>query len=459
MIAFNGYEEIIKKTYGSGQDHVFRHWGELNETEKKQLLDDLSEIDFDALKALFSKKQSHADIDFGPAPYIHLPSGAAEEKERDMAAEAGRNHIRGGGSAAFMVAGGQGSRLGFEGPKGKFRIAPVSGKSLFQIHAEKIFKYSEKYGVEIPLLIMTSRANHGETCDFFAENSYFGLSPSSVKIFPQNMIPSLDSAGKLILETNHGVFKNPDGHGGSLTALQTSGSLDFLEKKGVKTISYFQVDNPLAKIIDPVFIGYHILKGAEISSKAIRKAYPEEKVGVFVEFSNGRVGVVEYSDLPREKTFMKEGDDLVYSSANIAIHLFDSSFVKRLTSGGGVSLPFHVAKKKIRSYTECGYLEVDGLKYEKFVFDALPLTEKNVVFETVREEEFAPVKNASGVDSVESARALMSSLFRKWLESRGIAVPGQAREIEISPLLAVDPEDLSGPFRIDGVEKIYIDRS
>jgi UDP-N-acetylglucosamine/UDP-N-acetylgalactosamine diphosphorylase len=457
MIAFPGYEALIKKVYDNKQEHVFEYWHELDDFEKKSLLDDLSDVDFDLILRLFFSKENAADTHFDAAPFISIPRTSDEKKEYIRAHDAGTDHVRRGSVAAFVVAGGQGSRLGYEGPKGKFPVGPVSGKTLFQMHAEKIVRYSRIFNVSIPLIIMTSRVNHDETESYFRENNFFGIGPEDVYIFPQNMIPSIDSRGKLILETKNSIFKNPDGHGGSLTALYTSGVLGEMKKRGITTISYFQVDNPLVKIIDPGFIGFHVLRGADISSKAVEKAYPGERVGVFVHYTNNTIGVVEYSDLPEEKTHSTdEKGNLRYSSGNIAIHLFQREFIERITSGTDISLPFHAAKKKIKAFVRGAVREIEGFKFEKFVFDALPLTEKNIVFETLREEEFAPVKNASGVDSVASAQKMMNDQYRRWLKQRGMKIPEKVAVIEISPLVAVGPEDLDAELKIPEIEAVYL---
>ncbi len=459
MVSFSGYEDIIKKVYEEKQEHVFRYWEGLEESERKLLLDDLKGINFELLKELHESSDEEVHLmDFNPCTYIHLPESDSETDKFNEARKAGIDHIKKGKVAAFIVAGGQGSRLGFEGPKGIFPVGPVSGKTLFEIHAQKIKKYSEKYSVNIPWFVMTSVANHNDTVQYFEENEFFALGRENVFIFQQNMIPSLDMNGKLVLESKNRIFRNPDGHGGSLTALYTSGALSEMKNRGIDIISYFQVDNPLVKIIDPVFIGFHVLNSAEISSKALKKAYPGEKVGVFVEFENSRVGVVEYSDLPQDKAeAVDENGDLLFSGGSIAIHLFDREFVERLTSESGISLPFHTAKKKIKSLGDDGFREVPGHKFEKFVFDALPLSDKNIVIETRREEEFAPVKNASGVDSVETATKLMIDLSKEWLSIRGYSVP-ETSVVEISPLAATEPEDIEPGLEIPLAERIYITR-
>jgi UDP-N-acetylglucosamine/UDP-N-acetylgalactosamine diphosphorylase len=457
MIQFPGRVALIKKVYDSGNGSLFENWDSMSEQERGKLIDDISDVDFNLIKKLFATKESAADDNFKPAPFIPLPSSDTARKERKAAEEAGSGHISAGRTAAFIVAGGQGSRLGYEGPKGKFPVGPVSDSTLFQIHGEKILKYSRKYGVSIPWLVMTSRGNHEETAAYFKEQRWFGLDEKDVMIFPQSMIPSLDMEGRLILQDKTGLFKNPDGHGGSLTALASSGALKMLAERGIETISYFQVDNPLVKIIDPVFIGYHVLKGADVSSKALQKAYAGEKIGVFVQFSSGRIGVVEYSDLPENKASIQNSDGrLMFSAGSIAIHLFSRKFIESITSGSGAELPFHLAKKKIKAYKSAEIKEIEGIKYEKFVFDALPLTEKNIVFETRREEEFAPVKNPSGVDSVDSARELMINLHRGWLKQKGVTIPSGVKKIEISPLMAVAPDDLPDNILLSDAENIYL---
>ena len=451
MITFNGYNDIIERVYKFNQEHVFLYWDKLNDTERVELLKELSKIDLQMIKDIFSQKTYSIDDEFSPAPYITLPKNENEKKQFKEAEEIGIKHIKDGKLAAFLVAGGQGSRLGFNGPKGKFPIGPVSGKTLFHFHAEKIRASEKKYNISIPFLVMTSKDNHEDTAIFFKEQKYFGLNPENVSLFQQNMIPSLDLHGKLILSGFNSIFMNPDGHGGSLTALKTSGVLDKLNKLNIETLSYFQVDNPLVKIIDPVFIGFHIMNMADISSKTLQKSYPEEKTGVFVKYPNNTMGIVEYSDMPKDKS-----GDILYSAANPAIHLFAIQFISKLTDSGRVNLPFHTAKKKIVGLVAGKEKELDGYKFEQFVFDALPLTNKNVILEVLRGEEFAPVKNASGQDSPDSAKELMTALNRKWLEAKGITIPSKVKEIEISPLTALSQDDLSKDIVIPDTEKVLV---
>jgi UDP-N-acetylglucosamine/UDP-N-acetylgalactosamine diphosphorylase len=459
VISFAGYEKTIDDVNIYGQDHVFSHWFDLSDKEKKILMDDLSQIDFSELKRLFlnTKKTSSGNTDFGPASYVMLPADEKGFKKRDEARAAGIEYIKKGKMAAMVVAGGQGTRLGFSGAKGIYPIGAVSKKSFFQLYAEKIIKYNSKYGVRIPWLVMTSKANHADTVEYLGKNEFFGLNGEDVRIFPQDMIPSIDSNGRIMLESKCTVFKNPDGHGGCFQALKKSGALDEMKKKGIETISYFQVDNPITKIIDPVFIGLHTSGGSEASCKCVKKKHPDERVGLFVSFGD-RMGVMEYSDMPPDKLRQTDpGGRLLYNMGNLAIHLFNISFIEKLLPMSG-AMPYHHARKTAQIYIDGKIIETECSKFEKFVFDALPLAGKCLLLETIREEEFAPVKNLSGEDSVESSRKLMTALHVKWLRSRGIEVRDSAREVEISPLYAVEAEDIPSGINLPEWERIYLEK-
>lgn len=462
MIAYSGYDELIAKVYAHNQEHVFAYWDDLSDENRLALLKDLADVDFSLMENLFAGRDSAAAVEeFSPAEYIPYPAGEAASPELaaqwKAAEKAGDAVIRQGKVAAFIVAGGQGSRLGFDGPKGMFPTASVSGKTLFQLHGEKLLKTSMKYGVAVPWLIMTSQLNHETTAAYFAKMKNFGLDERDVFIFPQNMIPSLDANGKLLLASPHSLFRNPDGHGGSLAALKTSGVLEEMRRRGIELISYFQVDNPLIKIIDPAFIGFHTLRGAQASSKAIKKVSANEKVGVFVRFIGGAVGVVEYSDLPASKAEEHTATgELAYCMGSTAIHIFNLDFIDELTQMDKLSLPYHTARKKIAVFVGCGTEDVSGLKFEKFVFDALPLAKKSIVLETLREEEFAPVKNATGADSLATCQELMNNLYRRWLAERGVDVPRQTQYVEISPLTAIEASDIPSDIVVPPEEKVLL---
>ncbi|MFH0975916.1 MAG: UTP--glucose-1-phosphate uridylyltransferase [Spirochaetota bacterium] len=460
MISYTGYEQIIDAVYKNKQEQVFHYWDQLNSNDKQNLILELNDVDFDLMNKLYAQKSalSVGNVDFEPAPYIPLFGGGTDADSFIKAVKKGMEYISHGRTAVLLVAGGQGTRLGFDGPKGMLPISPVKNKSLFQIHAEKLLFYSKKYKIAMPWLIMTSKENHSDTVGYFKNNKYFGLNPENVFFFSQKMIPSLDLSGKLLLKTQSSLCLNPDGHGGTLTALSSSGILDELSRRKIDVISYFQIDNPLVNIVDPLFIGFHVLNGSDVSSKGVMKTDPGEKVGVFVKFNNGKTGIVEYSDLPQGKqTETDNNGNLKFCMGSIAIHVFNTKYIESIISGSISSLQYHTAQKKIKALVNGKDKDVDSLKYEKFIFDTLSLTDKNTILETRREEEFAPVKNANGVDSPDTAKKLMSNLHRKWLIEKKITIPENVKVIEISPLLAVEAGDLPKNLTLPETEKVYLE--
>jgi len=448
------YEETLAKFRAHGQEHVFRFWDELDAAGREKLLNCCAAVDFAWLDERYNNvKNNHLEITVPsnpePAPIIRLPKTAAEAAARREAVAVGEQALRDGVVGAFLVAGGQGSRLGFSGPKGCYEIGPCTAhKTLFQWHAEQIAARARRYGKTIPWYIMTSQLNHKDTTEFFAKNDYFGLGKENVMFFPQRMVPSVDNDGKLILASKDELALNPDGHGGSLWALVNSGAVADMKKRGIKYLSYFQVDNPLVTIADPAFIGYHIQAQAQMSSKILEKAYPEEKVG-HVCLDHGRTTVIEYCDLSKEDMFAKTPDgQLKFWAGSIAIHVLSVDFIEEI--GGAAKLPWHVAHKKIPFVDASGAMvkpeKPNGIKFETFVFDALPMTKSSITMEVARESEFAPVKNAEGIDSPASCRQLLANQFGEWLEKAGHCVPRDAEKnvsvkLEVSPLYALDAEE------------------
>ncbi|HVQ26758.1 MAG TPA: UDPGP type 1 family protein, partial [Planctomycetota bacterium] len=343
---------------------------------------------------------------------------------------------------AFLVAGGQGTRLGYDGPKGRFPVGPITGRSLFAYHAQRVLATSRRYRTEVPLCVLTSAANDASTRAAFEEAGGFGLEPGQVRFLVQGMLPAIDRQGRLLLASRHALSWSPDGHGGSLRALARSGALDELAGRGIRQLFYFQVDNPLARVLDPVFIGHHLLARAEMSTKVVAKTDPAERVGV-VARAAGRTRVIEYSDLDPALAARRDGDGrLTFRAANIAIHVLDLGFVRRLVESGLV-LPVHRAEKVVPCLDAQGCphkpATPNAIKMEQFVFDALPLAERTATQEVPREDEFAPVKNASGADSAETASAALSDQARRWMAAAGLAPPkGPA---EIGPLFALDQDE------------------
>jgi len=279
-----------------------------------------------------------------PPPVLRLPQSPCEKAAAKRARAVGEKVLRAGRVAAFVVAGGQGTRLGCECPKGCYPLGPVSGKTLFQWHAEQIRARSQRYGVKIPWYIMTSRDNDAAIRSYFAANDYLGFSPNDIMFLTQRMVPTLTPEGRLMLANKCHIAMSPDGHGGALYALASSGALADMKRRGIEVISYFQVDNPLVNICDPVFLGYHMLAKAEMSLKIVEKRSPDEKVG-HACLQNGKLAVVEYSEMPRALMEARAADGrLRFWAGSIAIHFFQVSFLERLAAE--TNLPWHKARKK-----------------------------------------------------------------------------------------------------------------
>lgn len=445
-----------------GQSHLLRFWDRLDARQKAQLLADIDAIDFDRCDYLietYVRSKPGATV----PGVIEPPAAWSAEPSPDQvdayarARAAGEQAVRAGRVAAFTVAGGQGTRLGYDGPKGAFAISPIRGATLFQVFAEGLRGTARRYGRPIRWYIMTSPSNHDATVSFFERHSFFSLSPDDVMFFQQRQMPAFLPDGRIALSEPGRVALSPDGHGGSLRALAESGALADMQRRGIDLISYFQVDNPLVRVIDPLFIGLHVMTGSEMSTKVVSKAHDLERVGVLCKLDK-RTAVIEYSDLPAELATARNADgSRRFDAGNIAIHVLDRPFVERLTArGSALQLPWHRAEKKVPTVDDDGRSvnpdKPNAIKLEMFVFDAIPLARNPLVLFTRRDEEFSPVKNAEGDDSPATARRDFIRRAARWLEHCGVAVPrgadGEPRHaIEISPAFALDAEDLRAQLR------------
>jgi UDP-N-acetylglucosamine/UDP-N-acetylgalactosamine diphosphorylase len=449
------HQQIAKELTDIGQEHVLRFWSELTDAEKIILLNQIEALDPARLRKQIQliKDRRVKRTDYvnrvQPFPVIGLAKTAEEHKRDQQAANLGAAWLQQGRVAVLLVAGGLGSRLGADEPKGLLPIGPVSGHSLFQIHTEKILALEKRYGRLICFLIMTSESNHDATVRYFQDHDYFGHDPRHTIFFTQASQPAFDEQGKLLMSSRFSLALSPDGHGGMLYALQRNGLIEQLRSAGVDLLFYFQVDNALCRIADPVFLGHHILQRAEMASKSVAKRSAEEKVGVFCHISE-RPLVVEYSELDND--LRHAGEDrgqLVFSQGSIAIHIFNLDFLARLVNER-VILPHHVAFKKVEYIDAKGMPVVptveNGFKLEQFIFDALPHARHTIVLETDRRDEFSPVKNREGADSPVVARRALTELYARWLENAGISVPRDSdglsvHQLEVSPLYALDEEE------------------
>lgn len=454
------------------QSPVLRFFNTLPDAGKKKLSLQLAALDLDATADLIEtqvKVKAPAAIPQHIEPVTTYPrEPGAEHRQLYHDAELrGRQLLKEGKVGAFLVAGGQGTRLGYDGPKGEYPVTPIKNKPLFQVFAEQLLAHSRDAGKPIPWYLMTSDINDAPTRAFFKQNNYFGYDPKNIFIFPQGMMPAFSMSGEMLLAEKDSLALSPDGHGGSLRALDKSGALADMKKRGVEHLSYFQVDNPLVHCIDPLFLGLHDLTGSEMSSKTIPKANALEKVGNFV-FADGAVQVIEYSDLPESLALQTNPDGtLRFNAGSIAIHALRVSFVERLNHGGRLKLPWHRAEKKVPYVDAAGNAvkpdKPNAVKLEQFVFDAIPLAKNAIVYTTDRAEEFSPVKNAEGVDSPATCRRDQIRRAARWLQSDGVEVPLKNGEpdavLEISPLFATSAAQLATrplPQRVKHGESLYL---
>ena len=438
------------------QELLARTLSRLAGESRKNLEKQLSEIDLEEIDALIrdyvmKKPETAIPSDLTPAPFFRLKPGNASQADYYRKAEQkGRDLLASGKVAMLVVAGGQGTRLGFDGPKGTYPITPVKNKTLFQYFAEEIARVSEKYGAVIPWYVMTSELNDSATRSFFKQHSFFGLPEKSVRFFTQGTMPAIAYDGQLLLGASDSLALSPNGHGGTLLALKKSGALTEMKSEGVDYISYFQVDNPLVPMADPLFLGLHALEGSQMSSRMLPKTNPFEKLGNFC-MSGGKLQIIEYSDMPDVLAEKKNPDgSLAFLAGSPAIHVISRDFVEELTRDGRLNLPWHRADKKVPFINEKGETvkpeTPNAVKLESFIFDALPLARKTMILEGCRAEHFAPTKNPTGVDSVESCREMLSVRDARRLELAGIRVPRKGDGspdciVEISSRTVCDDDD------------------
>lgn len=447
-------DDLRRRLAAYGQDHLLQFAHELSDAERGRLRSQIEGIDFDRLARLHRASSApQAPIrleEVSPIEAVELPRTEQERKERARAAAAGVEALLAGRVAAVLVAGGQGSRLGFDAPKGAFPIGPVTGASLFQFHAEKILARGRQAGRPIPWYIMTSPVNDAATREFFETNRWFGLQPDQVRFFTQGAMPAIDAqTGRVLMASRSELFLSPDGHGGVLAAMRRAGVLEDMRRKGCDVVFYFQVDNAFVDVADPTFIGQHLSHQADVSLKVIRKEHPSEKLGLVVQHS-GRPAIVEYSDLPSELAERRAPTgELEYWTGSIAIHLFRRSFLERITEAD-VGLPFHFAKKKVPHVDASGRLTTpaapNAVKFEQFVFDCLPMADRALIVETSRTEEYEPLKNFEGEHSPQAVRDAITRRAGRWLALAGIEAPRTPEgrplvPLEISPLAGLSPDD------------------
>lgn len=399
-------EQLVEKLKEYGQERVLAFYEELSQEEKVDLEKQIERIDLDLIHELYegTKKAPKLGKDMiEPMKYIDKYKLTTEK--RNYYEAIGTKIIQEGQYAVATMAGGQGTRLGHHGPKGTYEL--IDGKSLFELFSEELKKANETYHVTIPWYIMTSRENNKDTVAFFEEKNYFGYPKESVKFFVQGQLPMIDKQGKIVLEAKGKIKEAADGNGGIFRSMLEAGIVEDMKQKGVKWLFIGAIDNALLKMVDNLLVGLTEEEKLLAASKTVVKSNPYERVGVFCK-RNGKPSVIEYTELPEEMAVMRDEDgELYFGESHIMCNLFHINVLEQI---GKQKLPYHQAIKKANYIDETGKLqeatEPNCYKFESFIFDAFSSLKDMLIMRVKREEEFAPVKNAEGVDSPETARKL-----------------------------------------------------
>ena len=441
---------------GSSQDHLLQFWDTLNDVQRAQLLEHVEGVDFETIGTLYSASSvEDRQLDIvqaagAPTKLISSYIRGESPQEFQQAEKAGWKALREGRVGVVLVAGGEGSRLGFPYPKGQFPIGPVSKKSLYQLLAEQLGAIARRANMTIPYYVMTSDATHLETIEFFEDGAYFGLDPAHVYFFRQGKMPAVDQrTGQVLMAAQDSIAFSPDGHGGLLEAMRKAHLFDDLRHRKIEILFYHQVDNPLVRVCDPAFLGFHLLNRADVSTKVVGKEDPAEKVGLLVE-ANGRHHMIEYTDLPSELAEQCDSSGkLRLRCGNIAVHVFRCDFLERMSKEKD-SLPYHRSSKAVSFVDESGDLihpkQNNAFKFERFIFDILPRAERPLAMEVIREREFMPLKNREGAFSPDHVRQSMRRLHTSWLKQAGWTTEDEL-SIEIPASVALDGADFQNRFR------------
>lgn len=435
-----------------GHDYLLRFWDELSPYQQQQLEDQIADIDFDQLQSLLDAQHTQRDWQSdamrAQSPRAVRLDGNSPTHTHQQAIDCGETALAAGKIGMILVAGGQGSRLGFDQPKGMFPIGPISQRTLFQFHADLLKATGDRYGVVIPLYIMTSPATHEPTLEYLQATDNLGLAKGQLRVFCQGTMPAIDrNTGRLLMQSKDSLALSPDGHGGTVDAFAQSGLLDEAIAAGIEHLTYAQIDNPLANPCQSALLGHHLLSHSEMTTQVVRKRYPTERVGNVVMIDD-QLHIIEYIHLPEQaaKQTLDDGS-LKLWAGNIAIHVFTASFLKQAQQHAD-RMPLNQAFKKVPYIDDGGKMiepsEANAIKFERFIFDLLPFAKNAIVVEGDPAEVFAPVKNGDDADNdtPTTAKAAICALHREWLTQAGASVAPQVR-VEIHPSWAMDAQAVS----------------
>ncbi len=462
---------LRSKLLALGQHHLLKFWGELSSDQKSELIGQIQQIDFEKLQALVGSNSSataHDDVELEAEQH---PVTVVEHEDvcgTAAACEAGQAALAKGEVGALIVAGGEGSRLSFDGPKGCFPLGPISGASLYQLLLEKVVASSRRYGVDVPVYVMTSPATHAATVSYLDAADWFGVSADCRHVFCQGTMPAVDPDGRILLESKSRLCLSPDGHGGVVSALSQDRLLDSMHSEGVEHLFYCQIDNPAVPLLDLKLIGQHVLSGADVTVLTVEKTDAAERAGTVVSI-NDRLHVLEYSLISESIANACDADgELKFRAANTGIHLFRTDFLMR-ESRDARALPFHPAYKEVAHIDERGEMvepeSPNAIKFERFVFDMFPRAEKTMLIPVDREQCFLPLKDASSSEtSPQAVQKKLCELHRNWLVQAGIDVSPDAN-VEIGPLVACNADELTERVAATGWRpeengpEVYVDRA
>ena len=407
------YQAAVDYLKKYNQEKILKNYEKMSEEEKANLLDQILTIDLEQITELY--KNTQKEINFANdkiEPIDYIDKSKLSDDDYKKYETIGEEAIKNGKYAVVTMAGGQGTRLGHDGPKGTFMLGLEEDKSIFEILIDSLKKSNEKYGVIIPWYIMTSRENNAQTEDFFKANNYFGYDKSYITFFKQGELPMCSEDGKLLIDENNRIKEAADGHGGIFESMRRNGIIFDMEARGIEWAFIGPVDNVLVKMVDPILLGVALDKKVQAGGKSVVKAYPQEKVGVFCK-RNGKPGVVEYTEItPELSEATNENGELIFAESHINCNLFNVKAIEEISKR---KLPYHSAHKKAKYIDENGNLVVpekpNAYKFESFIFDAFDMLDGMAILRVKREEEFAPVKNAEGNDSPETARKLYKDFY------------------------------------------------
>ncbi|MBR6581673.1 MAG: UDPGP type 1 family protein [Ruminococcus sp.] len=400
------YESTVKLLSRFGQEHLLRYYDELTDTERSELISQIKEIDFSILDSLKPENShEHQRGAVSPLEAVTIDNITAKGDEY---LNCGLSAIREGKVAAVLLAGGQGTRLGFDKAKGMFNIGVNRELYIFECLINNLMDVVKQSGTWIHFIIMTSRINNKETVEFLDKHNYFGYNKEYVHFFIQDMAPCVDLKGKILMESKSKIAMSPNGNGGWFSSLVDSGIFDMLKSQGVEWLNVFAVDNVLQRIADPMFVGAVISTGSDAGSKVVPKVAPEEKVGVMC-LDDDKPSIIEYFELSdKMRNLRDDKGELVYKYGVILNYLFNMDCLVEINKN---KLPIHISEKKIPHIDENGECikpeKTNGYKFETLILDMIQMNKSCLPYEVIRSKEFAPVKNDTGADSVDTARELL----------------------------------------------------